>query len=399
MISLRDVVRRAPAAGAARPAAVLVAFAALGLALFQVHAATQDTAHADRVLLHANELERKVIDLETGLRGYAITRDHVFLQPMLDAQRGIPDELDELEALVAGEPAQRRRAQAITNAVWTYARYWLRPALRLHESDSALAAQMWASVGRERMQMIRQRFAAFERAERAERDDAAGRVSTWWGLAVTTVLASLLGFAAMWAFTLRRRRDGAAADVETLAARLEAIDARNDALLDEIASVRRTDKLTGMPDREAFLERLDTECTASRRHCGDFSVLLLDIDGLAAINDEHGYAAGNAVLLRIVALLNQQLRSGDVIARVGGDEFGILLPRTPARGAQVVIAGLTGAISSDPVTAGGVEIPVTVSIGAASAAHDAEPGTMLHAAEADLTARKAPGAGLERQAA
>ena len=108
------VVRKVPAATVAWLAAGLVGLAALGFAMFQVHSATAEAEHSDRVLLHANDLERKVIDLETGLRGYALTRDRVFLQPMLAAQKGIPDELDELESLAAGDADQERRAEAIT---------------------------------------------------------------------------------------------------------------------------------------------------------------------------------------------------------------------------------------------------------------------------------------------
>src|SRR5262245_28692789 len=200
---LKGALRRVPTAIAAWFAAGLVVLAALGLAMFQVHSATDDTERSDDVLLHANALERNVIDLETGLRGYAITRDHVFLAPMLAAQKGIPDELDELESLAGGDAAQERRAEAHNNAAWKDGRHWLQPALRLHESDSALAAQMWASVGRERMEMIRNRFAAFERAERANRDASASRVSTWESVVVGIMVAALLGLIAGTVLSLR----------------------------------------------------------------------------------------------------------------------------------------------------------------------------------------------------
>ena len=258
---------------------------------------------------------------------------------------------------------------------------------------------MWASIGRERMELIRKRFAAFESAERANHASSTRSVTLWESTVAAIMVASLVALVAALVLTVRRYRGGVTAEVEDLAAKLEESDARNDALLDELERQSKVDRLTGIANRDAFMERLESECVASRRHCGDFSVLLLDIDGLARINEEYGYAAGNAVLLRIVGLLNAQLRSGDVIARVGGDEFGILLPRTPARGAEVVMAGLRGAISSEPITAGTVEIPVQISIGAASAAHDAEPGQMLQAAELDMAARKAPDAELEQEAA
>src|SRR5262245_20611041 len=217
------VLRKVSAPGVVWLAAALVACAALGFSMLQVHTATADTEHSDDVLLHSNDLERKVVDLETGLRGYAITRDHVFLGPMLSAQRGIPDELDELESLVGGDAAQKRCAEAITNAVWAYARYWLRPALRLHESDSALAAQMWASVGRERMETIRKRFAALARAERADRTSSASRAATWERVFAAIMVASLLGLVAASVPTLRRHRGG----VADVTAKLEVSDARN----------------------------------------------------------------------------------------------------------------------------------------------------------------------------
>ena len=191
-LSVRGLTRNAAAIEAGCLLAALVGSLALVLAIHEVRAATALTEHSDRVLLRSNDLERKVVDLETGLRGYAITRDHVFLRPMLAAQKGIPDELTELQQLVRGDAAQERRAQAISGAVWTYARYWLQPALRLTESDSALVAQMWASVGRERMETIRHRFAAFETAEQKLRVDRANRLSTYEGVVVGLLVAVLL---------------------------------------------------------------------------------------------------------------------------------------------------------------------------------------------------------------
>jgi diguanylate cyclase (GGDEF)-like protein len=397
--SVRGLTRNVAVIEAACLLAALAGSLALVLAIHEVRAATALTEHSDRVLLRSNDLERKVVDLETGLRGYAITRDHVFLRPMLEAQKGIPDELIELQQLVGGDAAQERRARAISGAVWTYARYWLQPALRLHESESALVAQMWASVGRERMEAIRHRFAAFETAERALRTDRANRLSTYEGVVVGLLVAVLLALGAAAALAVRRLRAGAVATVVDLTAQLEASDARNDELLEELERQRGLDRLTGIANREAFAERLDEECTAARRHCGDLSLLRLRIDGLGEISANHGYAAGNAVVLRVVALCSAQVRSGDAIARIAGDELGILLPRTPARGAEVVVDALQRKLEAEAVTAGPATIPLRVAIGVASAAHGAEPDALLHEAALDLARRRAPGDALEQTAA
>jgi diguanylate cyclase (GGDEF)-like protein len=398
-LSVRGLTRNVAVIEAACLLAALAGSLALVLAIHEVRAATALTEHSDRVLLRSNDLERKVVDLETGLRGYAITRDHVFLRPMLAAQKGIPDELTDLQQLVGGDAAQERRAQAISGAVWTYARYWLQPALQLHESDSALAAQMWASVGRERMETIRHRFAAFETAERTLRNDRAHRLSTDEGVVVGLLVAVLLALAAAAALAVRRLRGSAVATVVDLTAQLEASDARNDELVEELERQSGIDRLTGIANREGFAERLDEECTAARRHCGDLSLLRLEIEGLGELYANHGYAAGNAVVLRVVALCTAQVRSGDAVARIGGDELAILLPRTPARGAEVVVDALRRKLEAEAVTAGPATIPLRVAIGAASAAHGAEPDALLHDAGLDLDRRRSPGDALEQNAA
>jgi diguanylate cyclase (GGDEF)-like protein len=388
-VTFPEALRRIPAIRAAWLLPALACFAALGYSMFAVRAATAQIDRSDRVLLRANDLERKVVDLETGLRGYAITHDHLFLAPMLAAQKGIPGELDELEGLVRGDAAQGRRAERISNEVWSYARYWLLPALRLQEADSGLAAAMWTSIGRERMEAIRGRFAAFERAELARRAVHEQRVRTYEVAVVAIMFLLLLGSIAASFLAVRRLRGGVATRVGDLTAKLEASDARNDELLVELERRRQTDQLTGIANRAAFVERLDAECTAARRHCGDLSVLRVELQGLGELNDAHGYSAGNAVLLRAVALCTAQLRSGDVLGRIGGNELAILLPRTPARGAEMVADGLVRRIEAESVAAGPATIPLRVRVGAASAAHGADAETLLRDAALDLKARKA----------
>src|SRR5262245_24493965 len=141
---------------AARVLPALVGAVALGFAVHQVRAADASTNRSDRVLAHADRLQRKVIDLETALRGYAFTRDASFLAPMLDAQSELPDDIAALRHLVRDDPAQTRRARDVADSIWSYQSSWLQPALRLGPSEGTLAAQMWAIVGRQRMEAIRE---------------------------------------------------------------------------------------------------------------------------------------------------------------------------------------------------------------------------------------------------
>jgi diguanylate cyclase (GGDEF)-like protein len=410
---------------ATRVALAVAGLIALGFAVHEVRAATSWIDHSDRVLAQANTLERKVIDLETGLRGYAITRDNLFLEPMAVARQQLPDDLAALRRLVRDSPAQTRRMQAIADAVWAYDMYWLQPALELDPARQALAAQMWAIVGRERMEVIRDRFAAFESAELKLRSARAARVERYERTAAGIVIGVLLALggaslvSARWLrrrviaplaalrgtverlgggdLTVRADTDGYAEVGEVarafnaMADELAASRARSEELTEELERQARTDPLTGIANRRAFDEHLARECANARRHGGDLSLLVLDVDGFKTINDAHGHAVGDAVLTRIASICAEQRRAGDLVARIGGDEFAILLPRTPMGGAESVVAELARRIAAEPVTAGGAPVAAAVAIGVATAAHRADPDALLKAADADMYHRKRSG--------
>jgi len=109
----------------------------------------------------------------------------------------------------------------------------------------------------------------------------------------------------------------------------------------------RHDALTGLPNRRAFDERLDSELARVRRHGGEFAVCLLDLDRFKQVNDTDGHAAGDAVL-RAVAKYLSQMRGEDAAYRVGGDEFALTLVEASADGGATVIERITTAIRQDP---------------------------------------------------
>lgn len=97
-------------------------------------------------------------------------------------------------------------------------------------------------------------------------------------------------------------------------------------LLEQLAELSRTDELTGMPNRRAWEELLDREIRASRRTGLPLSVAMLDLDFFKAYNDHHGHQGGDRLLWLAAHLWRENLRDTDVIARWGGEEFGLLLP-------------------------------------------------------------------------
>lgn len=100
------------------------------------------------------------------------------------------------------------------------------------------------------------------------------------------------------------------------------------ALKEDLAEMKQHayhDVLTGIPNRRLFVESLEDRVARCRRYGDNCAVLFLDVDDLKAINDEHGHAAGDALLVRMAEILRSHTRTTDVVARIGGDEFGLLL--------------------------------------------------------------------------
>jgi diguanylate cyclase (GGDEF)-like protein len=172
---------------------------------------------------------------------------------------------------------------------------------------------------------------------------------------------------------------------------LVGIALRNVQLFAEMRATALRDELTGCFNRAHALESLEAELTRSRRTNAPLSVIMLDIDHFKRINDEHGHLFGDQVLAAIGHRVRQVLRRSDLRCRYGGDEFLILLPETPATGAHHVAQWLRSELGGEDVTADGVTIRPSVSIGVATCQPGDRAEALVDRADRALYAAKAAG--------
>ena len=143
------------------------------------------------------------------------------------------------------------------------------------------------------------------------------------------------------------------------------------------------DALTGLPNRRCFDERLAAEGARIRRHGGEVSVCLVDLDGFKRLNDTLGRAAGDGVLRAVAAHL-REVRGEDAAYRIGGDEFALVFVATGEEGAALATMRIAEALRDDPACRG-----VSVSFGVARLGEDDPQGAIARADAAMYDAKRA----------
>lgn len=131
----------------------------------------------------------------------------------------------------------------------------------------------------------------------------------------------------------------------------------------ELIQLSRYDALTGAANRRYFLERAEQECARSSRHQLPLSLMLVDLDHFKQINDQYGHAYGDEALKQFSAVVRGRLRDTDMLARIGGEEFVILMPSTALAGATLLAERLRVAMSDNPLPIIDHLLPVRFSAG------------------------------------
>ncbi len=154
----------------------------------------------------------------------------------------------------------------------------------------------------------------------------------------------------------------------------------------------RRDPLTGAYNRGVMESVLARDVGLARRNGAPFSVIFLDIDNFKRINDTHGHAVGDEAIRTFVACINRSIRTTDMVARYGGDEFVVLLHNTPLEGARLLAERIRRSIArADCRNAAGERVPLSSSLGVAGLTADDSAKSLLERADRALNQAKLDG--------
>ncbi|CAO3450949.1 hypothetical protein [Azospirillum argentinense] len=166
----------------------------------------------------------------------------------------------------------------------------------------------------------------------------------------------------------------------------------------QLERLATTDSLTGALNRGRFMARAADEVARAQRSGQPLSAIMLDIDHFKKVNDTHGHATGDEAIRSVVRVCRSMVRGADVLGRLGGEEFAILLPDTPPQGAALLAERLRRALAETDVriaNGGGSVLTFTVSIGV-SALRPGENGVAAVLARADEALYRAKNGGRNR---
>jgi len=194
----------------------------------------------------------------------------------------------------------------------------------------------------------------------------------------------------------RIESDNARASLQAVAEALEVESLQLEKTIDdrnrELHEIATTDYLTGIANRRQFLARTEMELERSRRYGHKLSLLMIDIDHFKSINDNFGHPTGDRAIIAIGRHCATACRRSDLAARLGGEEFAILLPSTGMNEAQIVAERLRAGTEALQVQREGQAVPLKLSIGIACLeAEDTGPDTLLARADQALYAAKNAG--------
>jgi diguanylate cyclase (GGDEF)-like protein len=158
--------------------------------------------------------------------------------------------------------------------------------------------------------------------------------------------------------------------------------------LAEVENLADRDALTPLLNRRALLRELGRIRTFAQRYGSPASLVYFDLDDLKGVNDRLGHAAGDAALKAVAERLLAHVRESDIVGRMGGDEFAVILAQADQATAEAKAASLARAIEAEPVKFGDWSAPLHISWGVREITQDVEPEALVAQADAAMYAKK-----------
>jgi len=355
---------------------------------WQHQQAERSYVHTLNVLIEAGDLRTSVYSAQRGQRNYLLTGDRALLRDFADGKRRTLADFGKLSSLTADNPRQSENLAALNRDLANYYALLGRATdLEAQGRHDEVIAMVRKDKGAG-FDAVLTSIGSVERAERnllttrkLDMDLADRRVATYgYGLiALGFLILFSMGMVGVVAIRAQARATSAASDLQRIA---------------------NTDALTGLANRRAFFEALEAEAELSERTDAPLWVTILDIDRFKAINDNYGHPAGDEVLRAVAAIIRQALRGGDLVGRIGGEEFGVLMPKTTRAQAEMVAERLRDAVANTPFTLpSGKVIEVTLSAGLAVRISGEDATRLLSRTDIALYKAKKDGRNLVRLAA
>ena len=311
--------------------------------------------HTLRVLLVSEQTRSAVNMALRGERGFMLTGEARLLRTYNEGREAAPGRAAELRALTQDNVRQRANIAALDTEMARYLSV-LDRTMKLGRSGRSAEAQRAAKGGVERGQLeavlaALDRIEAEERRLLAQRADINARATRW--MAFTDF--ALAGLALIFLMIVTW------AGITASRSRMETLE-----LEEKLRLAATTDELTGLLNRRAFFAALDSELARATRSGSKFALALIDLDHFKSVNDRFGHAGGDEVLRRFAEIARETMRTADVIGRIGGEEFAVLMPDTDQVQSGVAGERLREAVARRRfVLASGALVPTTISVGVA----------------------------------
>lgn len=311
--------------------------------------------HTLEVLLATDKLKIATLQAMRGERGYLLTGNPAFLEPFEVGSRDARAEVAAISRLTADNPAQQaivRDVAAETDAF--LARMGSIIALQRSGRGAEAIARVKDGEGRRAIERILADLASLERAERTLLDAREAlaaqraRAHEFYQYCLSAIGVALLVLAIVATVAVRR-----------------AVLAEG-RLRSELRRLAMFDELTGLANRREFFAGLEREIAGSSRTNRALAVAMLDIDHFKRVNDTWGHGAGDIVIRRVAELAVETMRGHDLVGRLGGEEFAIVMPGATANEAMAAGERLRRRIAAERIVLyDGTVIGITASTGVA----------------------------------